>query len=617
MLAALLAYQGIFACEFVTFDDRLYVYENPLVTHGLSARGWNYAWTTFDCSNWHPLTWLSLQADATLWGGSNAAGFHATNLALHLLNVGLVFLVLSRMTGAPGRTAMVVSFWGVHPLHVESVAWVAERKDVLSTFGLLLTMWAYVDYAQRPSRLRYLLVVLAFAFGLLAKPMLVTLPLLLLLLDFWPLNRAATWMRLIVEKLPLLAMALALGIVTVIAQRDATSSLDGLTWPVRVANLFQAYAWYLEKTFVPVRLTVFYPHPGDQVSSAWAALCASGLLAVTGICAWCVRTRPHLLVGWLWFVIALLPVIGLLQVGMQAYADRYAYIPHLGLFVLLVWEGELLCRNWKIDKRAAVLCAGCLLGNCGLLTHRQVAHWRNSEALWTHALAVNPDNYLAHQHLADVRQAQGRCEDVIAHLERGLSSPQAANKANGYWNWGRCLVTLGRSDEAEERFRKTLETDPEHVDALESLISLRKKLGRTGDLDQLTAARDKLLAARAKSPSADATTQIRWGLVLARQGRIAEALPYFERAAAREPWSSVAHHNLGMALAALERRPEAKTHFLRAVEIDPKMAAAHFRLAEVFEAEGNRPLARQHFLKAWELNPQDAEAQAGAERTAR
>lgn len=389
---------------FVNLDDPLYVTGNRMVRKGITPEGLAWVRTANVANNWHPLTMLSHMLDCQLFGMSPAA-HHSTSLFLHLANVLLLFAVLRRMTGAAGRSAAVAGLFAVHPLHVESVAWVAERKDVLSALFWLLAMAAYHRYALRPSIGRYLLVAPATALGLMAKPMVVTLPLVLLLLDVWPLGRLTFepgWerrlARLAAEKLPLLALSAAASLVTLHYQTTSLVSLETLPWRVRLANAAVSYAAYLGKSFSPRNLAVFYPLPGEI--PAWKALGAAGLIAgLTALAVWKARKAPWLLVGWLWFLGTLVPVIGLVQVGRQAMADRYTYLPSIGLFLMICWGLPALSasRRWRAALAVASILA---LLTLAAATRVQVRHWSSSFTLYRHALAVTRGNYFAHLGLA-------------------------------------------------------------------------------------------------------------------------------------------------------------------------------------------------------------------------
>ena len=395
---------------FVSFDDGEYVYENPMVLNGLRGDGVKWALTTNHAGNWHPLTWASLQLDAQLFGPA-AAGFHRTNVLLHALNAALVFLALEAMSGAVWQSALVAAIFAVHPLRVESVAWVAERKDVLSAFLFLLTLLAYVRYAAAPSIGRYSLVAIVFALALMAKPMLVTLPCVLLLLDYWPLRRlgaehemrgkAVARSRVILEKIPLLTLSAAVAGLTLFAQTGG--KIDCSFWfPLRyrAENALVSYADYLGQTFWPVDLAAFYPHPYGGLSILRIAGAAALLAAVTGLAAHQAKRRPYLLVGWLWFLGMLVPVIGLIQVGRQARADRYTYLPHLGLFLAVVWAASEFAFWWRWGRTVGFAAAVAALIACGVLTIGQIQLWHDEQTLWEHAWTATQGNYFAGIHLS-------------------------------------------------------------------------------------------------------------------------------------------------------------------------------------------------------------------------
>ena len=429
-LLTLAAFEPSLANRFVNLDDTLYVTANPMVRKGLTWEGFVWAWTANVANNWHPLTLLSQMVDCQLFG-VNPAGHHLMSLLLHLANVLLLFEVLRRMTSTAGRStagrsAAVAGLFAVHPLHVESVAWVAERKDVLSALFWILAMGAYHRYALRPSIGRYLVVALAMALGLMAKPMVVTLPFVLLLLDVWPLGRLRLdepdWgrrlMRLTAEKLPLLGLSAAASLVTLQYQTTSLVSLESLPWRVRLANSAVSYAVYIGKTLLPRHLAVFYPIPLEI--PAWKAVGAAVLIAaLTALAAWKVRQAPWLLVGWLWFLGTLVPVIGLVQVGRQAMADRYTYLPSIGLFLAICWGLPALAasRRWR-----AALAVSAVLALLALTaaTRAQVHHWADSVTLYRHALAVTRGNYVANiglaRALASRRDWSGAAEQYRAAL---------------------------------------------------------------------------------------------------------------------------------------------------------------------------------------------------------
>ncbi len=412
-VVTLLIYSRSFDAGFIQFDDPDYVVQNGHVLQGLTPDSVRWAFTTLACANWHPLTWLSLQLDASVYGGSKAGGFHATNAFLHVANTVLLFLILGRMTGAVWQCATVAALFALHPLHVESVAWVSERKDVLSTLFWMLTMAAYVAYVRRPSLARYLLVALALAAGLMAKPMLITLPFVLLLLDYWPLGR---WKngpapalpseiadrplspgRLLWEKIPLIVVVLASCVVTFVAQRAgrAVGTLETYPLRVRLLNALLAACTYLGQMLLPIDLAVYYPHPGAQISIPLALAAGIVLLAISWLVLWPGRRFPYLAVGWLWYLGTLTPVIGLVQVGRQAMADRYTYVPSIGCFLILSWgvADLALARRWP--RLAPGALAGVILGVCGALTWVQLGYWHDDFSVWEHTAEVTKSNALA------------------------------------------------------------------------------------------------------------------------------------------------------------------------------------------------------------------------------
>jgi hypothetical protein len=436
VLLTLLAYVPLWENDFIDLDDQVYITQNEHVLGGLTSSGIRWAWTTFHGGFWFPLTWLSLQADASLSallrgpqgkGLPVAAVFHGQNLLWHLATVVLLFVVWRRLTGAMWRSALVAALFAVHPLHVESVAWATERKDVLSTFFLMLTLLAYTHYVRRPCWVRYLLVTVPFVLGLMAKPMLVTLPCLLLLLDWWPLQRFSlsrpqgpgAW-GLVLEKLPLFALAVAASVQAVVTQQQvaAFTELGVLSLSGRLANALLSYLWYLEKTFWPTGLAAFYCHSGSNWQSGPVLTAGLILLGITLGAAVSARRLPWLLVGWLWFLGTLVPVIGLVQIGQQARADRFVYVPHIGLFVALVWSCAALANRLRLPIwTQASLATACLL----LLTARtwdQVGYWRNPAVLWSHALAVTTDNHRAHCLMGGALAQQAETKGDVAKLAR-------------------------------------------------------------------------------------------------------------------------------------------------------------------------------------------------------
>jgi hypothetical protein len=464
-VATLAVFAQVVGFEFVDYDDNLYVTANPYVKEGLTLAGVRWAFTTFAAANWHPLTWISLMLDWSI-GGPGPRVFHLTNLILHLANVLLLFFVLDRMTGRRRPSAVTAALFAIHPLHVESVAWVAERKDVLSTLFMFLTLVAYAGFVERPGLVRRLAVVVLFALGLMAKPMLVTLPVLLLMLDAWPLRRKRPWRHLVLEKAPLFALSIATGAMTFVAQRQGgtVGSLTLYPLGVRVANAVVATAAYLGKAIWPTRLAVFYPHPGASLSAWMVAGSAVVLAALTLGAIHVRRSRPYLLFGWAWYLVTLAPVAGIVQVGWQARADRYTYIPLIGIFLGVVWA-----VSDHFAGRPALLgsLASASLVMLGIGAFVQAGYWRDSETLFRHALAVTDNNAVAHNNLGTALLRRGLQSEAGEHFAEAVRIDPSF--ADAHSNLGVALGRQGRIDEAILEFQRALDLEPDHPDARRNL----------------------------------------------------------------------------------------------------------------------------------------------------
>lgn len=489
-MAALVVFWQSADHEFVNFDDELYVTRNSHVQAGLTYQGLVWALTTTHVGNWHPLTWLSHMLDCELYG-LNPGGHHFTNLLLHIANTLLLFMVLKRMTGALRRSAFVAALFALHPLHVESVAWVAERKDVLSTFFWMLTMGVYVRYVERPGLNRYLLVLLSFALGLMAKPMLVTLPFVLLLLDYWPLgrfqfrqssddsnsqshesinfsNQRSLIFRLVLEKAPFFALAAVSGVVTFFVQQGggAVRSLYVFPLDIRIANAMVSYVSYIEKMIWPHHLAVFYPHPGMlpmwQIAGAGLLLVCISVLVVRAA-----RRHPYLLTGWLWYLGTLVPVIGLVQVGSHAMADRYTYVPLIGLFIMIAWGSCDISERWRYRKIVLAISTGVLLCASMISTGSQVRYWQNSVALFEHTLDVTANNWLAHNNMGIALARRGKFDEAIAHYSETLRIKP--DYAPAYSNLGIVFAVQEKAEEAIAHFRKALQINPDYTAARKNL----------------------------------------------------------------------------------------------------------------------------------------------------
>ena len=592
--------------EFVNFDDPQYVSENRHVTSGLNGPALSWALTTGHASNWHPLTWLSHQLDVELFG-LDPGRHHLTSVAIHLVNTLLLFGLLHGMTGALFRSAFVAALFAVHPLHVESVAWIAERKDVLSALLFLLTLRAYLAYVRRPGRSRYAAVVVLCALGLMAKPMLVTLPFVLLLLDSWPLGRvesSATWRRLIVEKLPLVGLAAASSLVTLAVQQRTVQSLELLPLSRRFATAALAYVWYAAKVACPSRLAVLYPYPAAVV--AWQVLGAAAIVGAVSWLAWRASPRhSYLTVGWFWYVGTLVPVLGLVQVGSQPWADRYTYIPAIGLFIVVAWGAADLAAGWRHRDLLLAAAAGIVVSGGVLVARRQVGYWRNSVALWERALDVTAGNHRAESNLGHALAKQGRIEEAVTHYEAALlikpDFPEAHN------NLGLALVDQGKVSEAMTHYADAVLALPEYQEAHNNFAVALVKEGRNAE-----ALRHFTEAVRIDPSVAVAHNNL--GVALAREGRLEEAVPEFGEALRLQPGYpeartnlAVAHNGLGAAVGDQGKAAEAIDHYREALHLQPDLADAHANLARALAGKGETAEAIREMLEAVRLQPDEAD----------
>jgi len=571
---------------FIGYDDSAYVTQNPHVNTGLTWPNIVWAFSGAHASNWHPLTWVSLQLDGTLYR-SVPAGYHVTSLSLHVANVLLLFLWLSGATGFRGRSAFVALAFGLHPVHVESVAWVAERKDVLSTLFWMLTLLAYTAYVRRPGTGRYLAVAALFTVGLLSKPMLVTLPFLLLLLDWWPLDRKQNRSRvvlgkLVLEKLPLVALAALSAGVTIWAQGQGGSltALDRLPLELRLANASLAYVRYLGKTFWPVDLAVFYPFPVHGIPAWEVAGSVAALAFITWLAYRARQRRPWLTTGWCWYVLTLLPVIGIVQVGMQSMADRYLYVPMIGLLIAVSWQVGEVCQGSPGRTRIAAMigstaAAGFVLSVCAVLSWRQAHVWRDGVTLFTHAIHATGDNFVAHDNLGVELDRLGRPEEALAEYSETLRIEPGdrhgeENFAQASFAKGERLLGQGDVHGALAAFRDSLRYRPRNAVALMSLGVALARLGQAVEAGK--AFEDSL---RADASSVEAHYDL--GLVRQALGDNSKALESYDAALRLKPDFGEAQAARAEALYALGRYREAWDALLAAraahADVDPGLAA--------------------------------------------
>jgi Flp pilus assembly protein TadD len=565
--------------EFVTFDDPLYVTENTHIAQGVTATAVRWAFTATYAANWHPLTWLSHMLDVELFG-LNPGAHHLTSLAFHIANTLLLFGVLRRLTNDVGASAVVAAMFAVHPLHVESVAWVAERKDVLSTFFWLLTFRAYVSYVERPGGRRYAIVVILYVLGLMSKPMLVGVPLTLLLLDYWPLGRLsggrASWWPAIREKLPLVGLAMASAAVTYLAQRQgaAMSTLTDVSLPARIANALHSYVGYLETMFWPAELAGFYPLQSDL--GTWSTLGAAAILAAVSVAAViAARRAPYVAMGWWWYVGTLVPVIGLVQVGVQAMADRYTYVPMIGVLIAVTWTiARLPVFAGRRGRRVLGVIATAFVMVLAVLAHAQAQQWSNSTTFWTRAATVSfaITDYDAHLGIGRVLAGQGRLTEALAHLSEAVRlRPDSAQARHAL---GVVVLALNRSEDAVTAFTEAVRLQP---DSALMQNDLGWALFRTGRVDEARARFAE--AIRLKPDFGDAHNNM--GLTYARAGRLPEALPFFAEAVRVSPALEEPRINLARTLAGLGRLTEAREQLAEVLRRNPGSAPARQLLDEL------------------------------------
>lgn len=638
-LLTLATYWQVMGHDFVNFDDEDYVVENHYVRGGLTLEGVRWAFTTGHASNWHPLTWLSHMLDVQLYG-LRPWGHHLTSLLFHIVNTVLLFLVLLRMTKALWPSALVAALFALHPLHVESVAWVAERKDVLSAFFWVLTLGAYGRYVEHPVLKRYLLALLLFVLGLMAKPMLVTMPVVLLLLDYWPLHRVkladprpetladsptngdqrakkkkgpgpvprkpatsgGVWSSnrsLLWEKVPFLVFTILSSAITLYSQRGALSSLERLALGLRLENALTAYVHYIGKTIWPMDLSPYYPHPGSvpiwEVLGAAAILATASFLVFQGGRRW-----PYLVSGWLWYLVTLTPVIGIVQVGGQRLADRYTYIPQIGLLIMLAWGLPEVLKGWRRQRVALALLSGLCLVLATVGSWRQVGYWRDTFTLFGHALEVTENNALAHGSLGKVLHDQGRQEEAILHLTEAIRiNPKDPDFRN---NLGLALQARGLVKEAMASFSEALRLNPNHARAHSNMGDLLFNQGQT---DEAATHYD---AAIRLSPDF-ISPYVNMGGSLASQGRYGEAMTFIEQGLRIEPESPDLRYILGSILAAQGRMEEAAAHFQETVRLKPDHAEAYNDLGGALLLQGKIDEAIGSFRESLRLKPGNEQTQ--------
>ncbi len=581
IVVTLAVYGQVIGHQFINLDDDTYIYENPMVTAGLTTKGLVWAFTTFHAANWHPLTWLSHMLDAQMFG-LNPGPHLPINVLFHILNSLLVFALLKDMTHRVWRSAMVAALFALHPMHVESVAWAAERKDVLSAFFGLLSLFAYMRYAKAASSSwkQFLPVTLSLALALMAKPMFVTWPFVMLLLDYWPLNRLEWRPRdglnrlvrglapLAREKIPIFVLAAASIAITYLAQSRGGAVRQFADAPVllRISNALVAYARYLVSLFWPRGLGVYYPFSPEGISPWQVAASLALVVGVTIVVIRAMEGRGYLITGWAWYLGTLIPVIGLVQVGGQSMADRYSYIPSVGLFVMVVWGVADLIGKRRLQYRATAVVAVIWLTILGSLAWVQVGYWRDSITLLRHTLLVAPDNLVVHYNLAHALEKQGNLNEAIAHLGDALRIKP--DFFDALINIGVTLNDQRRSTEATNYLTRAVELQP---GSSKAHLQLGIALAQSGSSDE--ALRHFYQALESAPSDPDVRTNL--GLMLARQGKLPEAREQLNEALRLNPNSPEAHNNLGLVLFMQGEPEKSIPEFSTALRLKPE-----FRLAQ-------------------------------------
>jgi len=638
VLATFVAYEPVRRNGFINYDDDKYVTENPQVQAGLTRRSVVWAFTTSHMGNWHPLTWLSHMLDCELFG-LNPFWHHLTSLVFHMVNSLMLFWLLRRMTGAVWPSAFVAAAFALHPLHVESVAWVAERKDVLSAFFWLLTIWAYLRYVEHRRIARYMPIVVFFSLGLLAKPMVVTLPFVLLLLDYWPLGRfqqarfggeevlqagcrMSRVCSLLVEKIPLFVLAAISSVITFVVQQS-TGAMDlgeGFPIRVRISNALVSYIGYISKVLYPSRLAVLYPHPGQSLALWRIIVAVLILVCVSGCVVYLARRRRYLAVGWLWYLGALVPVIGLVQVGAQGMADRYTYLPSIGIFIMIAWGAAGICARWRYGKIVLGVAAGVVLAVLVMCTRKQVGYWESNAAIFGHALAMTENNFIMHSSYGGMLFEEGRFDEALAHFnEAQRINPDYSDARrnvgivlfkqgkideaiavfsdvlDGKGDWptaynylGLAYAQKGELDLAVSNYNAALQLKPDYVDALKNLGIALKEQGKTDEaLEKWT----KALELEPDNPE----VHYNMGVVSLERGDYDQAVGYFSVALSSKPDWPEARHSLGAAYYFQGRFKLAERESARAVSLRPDYYDARYNLALAMVRQGEYDEAVRHF----------------------
>ncbi|MEO8440557.1 MAG: tetratricopeptide repeat protein [Spartobacteria bacterium] len=595
---------------FFNYDDSFYVYQNPSISNGFTQTGLVRAFTHPLVGNWHPLTSISLMLDAQMFG-LNAGGYHFVNVLLHSVAVLLLFFVLRSMTGAVWRSAMVAAIFAIHPLRAESVVWISERKDVLSGVFFFLALGAYCRYAKKPSVAGYVTVAAAFTLGLLSKAMLVTLPFLLLILDYWPLGRFAfspvtgprngqprSSLWLVAEKVPLLALAIAISVATIFAQEQALNAAQD--WPMRwrLDNAVVTIWVYLRQMFWPAHLAVFYPHPKGSLALPWVLLSFVTLLGVTvGAFLWR-KKYPYLITGWLWYLGMLVPVIGLIQVGWQAHADRYTYLPQVGVYLAIVWAISDLSADWRSRRVVLGSASALLFALLMMLSWRQVSYWSSSIRLWAHTLSVTSNNDVAERGLGTALLSVGRVDEAIEHDRAALRI--RPGDPNGLTNLANALLRKKEYPEAIERFREVIRVRPNDSE-------MRRNLGKAFYQSGAVAEGMEEFRAALRIRPGDSDAAYSLGNAYLEQGDAKSATPLFRQAIESNPKNVAAHYNLAIALQRDQQPAPAIAEFWETLRLDPRHIDGRNNLAIALLKEGDSAAAIAQWKAALQIQPDNGE----------
>ncbi|MBN1405797.1 MAG: tetratricopeptide repeat protein [Candidatus Omnitrophica bacterium] len=658
------SYLPLLRSDFVDFDDYNYIVNNPHVNSGMSKINLVWAFTSFHAANWHPLTWLSHMLDVEIFG-LNPAGHHLINLLLHLCNVIVLFMILNYLTGSFWKSLVVAAIFGLHPINVETVAWISQRKSVLSSLFFLLSVWAYAAYVKKPHPARYGVLLVFFVFGLMAKPIIISLPFVLLLIDFWPLNRISlanrdpkvVW-RLIIEKVPLLLFSIISCFITFFAQMRGGAVVSLRTFPLytRFANSITSYLMYMLRIVVPRHLCAYYPYP-DKNEYLPALLAFLGLTIVTVILIRKREEHPWLITGWLWFLGILIPVAGIVQIGGQATADRYTYMPMIGLLISATWEADYNIQKLHLNKTIPVFSVSMLIMLFSFLSRRQSGYWHDGKTLFEHTLSVTKDNYYTHSLLGNALFREGKLEGALKHYSKALEIEPRFEPA--YYNKGLVLYYLNRRDEALSMLKQATIKTPDNADIYHVLGWIYREMGRDSlaikyfqksisynpklyeshcDLGEEYEKNDNIFkalfhfseAVRLQPDSARAYDNIaalyvrlrkvdlaiekyeqalgrvadRWelynnlGNIFLDIGRTSQAISLYSSAIKTAPEQAMPYYNRGRAYILINKPVKAIDDFRNAVLTDPKYIKAHYYLGKVLEAKGDKDSAMIHFQTA-------------------